>query len=118
MYVSTLRSRDPSLNPRQCPLYISHPITVQYYLNHINHFILFAAGMEAKFRAHEEFGDRRENVIAARTYFYEDEEACEENMQSFLNGIDAVSGTVQTPVTLTIFPGLPVGRDTMEVFTV
>jgi len=50
------------------------------------------SGPQAIFRAHEEFGDRRENVIAARTYFYEDEEACEENMENFLRGIDAVSG--------------------------
>ena len=53
---------------------------------------LLLGGPQAKFRAHEEFGDRRENVVTARTYFYEDEEACEENLENFMQGIDAVSG--------------------------
>lgn len=45
-----------------------------------------------RYRAHEEFGDRRDKVFEARTYFYKDEEACDENMNIFLNCIDAVSG--------------------------
>ncbi|XP_041349161.1 uncharacterized protein LOC121368490 [Gigantopelta aegis] len=45
-----------------------------------------------RFRAHEEFGDRRDKVISARTYFYEDEAHCDKNMQIILNCIDAVTG--------------------------
>ncbi|XP_029652982.1 proline dehydrogenase 1, mitochondrial-like isoform X1 [Octopus sinensis] len=45
-----------------------------------------------RYRAHEEFGDRREKVFEARTYFYKDEADCDENMNIFLNCIDAVSG--------------------------
>jgi len=50
------------------------------------------AGPDIKFHAHYEFGDRRELVTSARTYFYKDEEMCDDNMQHFLQGIDAVSG--------------------------
>ena len=45
------------------------------------------------FMAHEQFGDRRDNVTSARIYFYEDEAQCDENMENFLKGIDAVSGS-------------------------
>ena len=45
-----------------------------------------------RYRAHNEFGDRRENVIGARTYFYSDEANCDANMENFIKGIDAVSG--------------------------
>jgi len=57
-------------------------------------------GAESRFRAHREFGDRRESVVAARTYFYKDEEQCEKNLLNILNAIDAVSGecSPQSPV--------------------
>ncbi|XP_035691457.1 proline dehydrogenase 1, mitochondrial-like isoform X4 [Branchiostoma floridae] len=42
-----------------------------------------------KYKAHEEFGDRREDVVSARTYFYEDEHKCDENLKIFLNCIKA-----------------------------
>ena len=45
-----------------------------------------------RFVAHEEFGDRREGVVSARTYFYEDEAKCDENLQTFKECIDAVAG--------------------------
>ncbi|KAK6190789.1 hypothetical protein SNE40_002578 [Patella caerulea] len=48
-------------------------------------------GAGSKFRAHEEFGDRREKVTSARTYFYEDEANCDKNCDVFLGAIDAVS---------------------------
>ena len=52
----------------------------------------FSAGPNIRFRAHEQFLDRREKVVSARTFFYEDEAHCDENMENFLKGIDAVSG--------------------------
>lgn len=50
------------------------------------------ASHDVQFKAHFEFGDRRDLVTSARTYFYKDEEMCDENLEHFLNGIDAVSG--------------------------
>ncbi|GAB6029809.1 hypothetical protein CHUAL_005521 [Chamberlinius hualienensis] len=40
--------------------------------------------------------DRREHVVAARTYFYLNEAQCEKNMEVFLNCIDAVSGSTNS----------------------
>ena len=56
------------------------------------HSIYISVGPDIRFHAHEEFGDRRDKVVSARTYFYEDEAHCDENMENFFKGIDAVSG--------------------------
>lgn len=49
-------------------------------------------GKLEKFQPHEQFGDRREGVISARTYFYKDEESCDRNMEHFLYCIEAAGG--------------------------
>ncbi|XP_041058259.1 proline dehydrogenase 1, mitochondrial-like [Carcharodon carcharias] len=48
---------------------------------------------EKKFRPHRQFGDRRENVISARTYFYADESKCDQYMETFLKCIAASGGS-------------------------
>ncbi|XP_016146164.1 proline dehydrogenase 1, mitochondrial-like [Sinocyclocheilus grahami] len=48
---------------------------------------------EKKFTAHRKFGDRREGVTSARTYFYADEAKCDQHMETFLKCIKA-SGVV------------------------
>uniref|UniRef100_A0A8C2YDA1 Proline dehydrogenase n=1 Tax=Coturnix japonica TaxID=93934 RepID=A0A8C2YDA1_COTJA len=48
---------------------------------------------EKQFRAHRGFGDRRDGVISARTYFYADEAKCDQHMETFLRCIDASSGS-------------------------
>ena len=53
--------------------------------------VTLTVGADTRYRCHREFGDRRESVVAARTYFYKDEEQCEKNLQNILNAIDAVS---------------------------
>ena len=53
--------------------------------------VVVAAKLNAKFSPHYEFGDRREMVTSARTYFYEDEHVCDDNVKHFIEGIDAVS---------------------------
>ena len=53
-----------------------------------------------RFVPHEEFGDRREGVISARTYFYEDEAKCDENTETFMKCIDAVAGTWASSVAI------------------
>ncbi|XP_067648682.1 proline dehydrogenase 1, mitochondrial-like [Haliotis asinina] len=54
-----------------------------------------AAERDVRYRAHKEFGDRREKVISARTYFYEDEAQCDNNLETFMNCIDAVSDATE-----------------------
>ncbi|XP_077995229.1 proline dehydrogenase 1, mitochondrial-like [Glandiceps talaboti] len=51
------------------------------------------ASRDKKFLAYEEFGDRRDNVASARTYFYEDEHKCDENLKFFLKCIDAAGAS-------------------------
>ncbi|XP_067910977.1 proline dehydrogenase 1, mitochondrial-like [Heterodontus francisci] len=56
----------------------------------------FSAGdirREKKFRPHRQFGDRRENVFSARTYFYADESKCDQYMETFLKCIAASGGS-------------------------
>ncbi|XP_073808076.1 proline dehydrogenase 1, mitochondrial isoform X3 [Danio rerio] len=48
---------------------------------------------EKKFTAHRRFGDRREGVTSARTYFYADEAKCDQHMETFLNCIKASGGS-------------------------
>ncbi|XP_043385336.1 proline dehydrogenase 1, mitochondrial isoform X2 [Chelonia mydas] len=48
-----------------------------------------AAQREKQYRAHREFGDRRDKVISARTYFYADETKCDQHMDTFLRCIEA-----------------------------
>ncbi|XP_021268659.1 proline dehydrogenase 1, mitochondrial-like [Numida meleagris] len=48
---------------------------------------------EKQFRAHRGFGDRRDGVISARTYFYADEAKCDQHMETFLRCIDASGGS-------------------------
>nr|XP_046161909.1 proline dehydrogenase 1, mitochondrial isoform X2 [Oncorhynchus gorbuscha] len=47
---------------------------------------------EMKYKAHRQFGDRREGVVSARTYFYADEAKCDNQMETFLNCIKASGG--------------------------
>ncbi|XP_059844045.1 proline dehydrogenase 1, mitochondrial-like [Hypanus sabinus] len=48
---------------------------------------------EKKFQPHRQFGDRRESVISARTYFYADESKCDQYMETFLKCIVASGGS-------------------------
>ncbi|XP_074776850.1 proline dehydrogenase 1, mitochondrial isoform X2 [Athene noctua] len=48
---------------------------------------------EKQYRAHRGFGDRRDGVISAHTYFYADEAKCDQHMEAFLHCIDASSGS-------------------------
>ncbi|XP_062890128.1 proline dehydrogenase 1, mitochondrial-like isoform X2 [Mobula hypostoma] len=48
---------------------------------------------EKKFQPHRQFGDRRESVISARTYFYADESKCDQYMETFLKCIIASGGS-------------------------
>lgn len=48
-----------------------------------------------KFRTSLEFADRSDKVFSARTFFYESEQQCDRNLETFLNSIDAVSSSTQ-----------------------
>ncbi|XP_032731731.1 proline dehydrogenase 1, mitochondrial-like [Lontra canadensis] len=44
---------------------------------------------EKQYQAHPAFGDRRDGVISARTYFYANEAKCDSHMETFLACIEA-----------------------------
>uniref|UniRef100_A0A4X2LS93 Proline dehydrogenase n=1 Tax=Vombatus ursinus TaxID=29139 RepID=A0A4X2LS93_VOMUR len=48
-----------------------------------------ASKREKQFRVHRGFGDRRDGVTSARTYFYANEAKCDHHMENFLRCIDA-----------------------------
>ncbi|XP_053135765.1 proline dehydrogenase 1, mitochondrial isoform X2 [Hemicordylus capensis] len=50
---------------------------------------------EKRYSAHRRFGDRRDRVISARTYFYADEAKCDRHMDTFLKCIEASGGSSQ-----------------------
>ncbi|XP_027431325.1 proline dehydrogenase 1, mitochondrial isoform X2 [Zalophus californianus] len=47
---------------------------------------------EKQYQAHRAFGDRRDGVISARTYFYANEAKCDSHMETFLRCIEAAGG--------------------------
>uniref|UniRef100_A0A7N5K464 Proline dehydrogenase n=1 Tax=Ailuropoda melanoleuca TaxID=9646 RepID=A0A7N5K464_AILME len=47
---------------------------------------------EKQYQAHQAFGDRRDSVISARTYFYANEAKCDSHMETFLHCIEAAGG--------------------------
>ncbi|DAA20383.1 TPA: proline dehydrogenase 1 [Bos taurus] len=47
---------------------------------------------EKQFQAHRAFGDRRDGVTSARTYFYASEAKCDSHMETFLHCIEASGG--------------------------
>uniref|UniRef100_UPI00358ED0E4 proline dehydrogenase 1, mitochondrial n=1 Tax=Myxine glutinosa TaxID=7769 RepID=UPI00358ED0E4 len=50
-------------------------------------------GREKQFVAHRRFGDRRENVVSARTFFYADEAKCDQHMETFLHSVKTAAET-------------------------
>ena len=58
---------------------------------------------EKQFQAHRAFGDRRDGVVSARTYFYASEAKCDSHMETFLRCIEASGGAL-------LVAGLPPAR--------
>lgn len=48
-----------------------------------------------QFSVYKEFGDRRELVVSARTYFYSGESECDKSAEMFCRCIDATSQATQ-----------------------
>ncbi|XP_026302904.1 proline dehydrogenase 1, mitochondrial [Piliocolobus tephrosceles] len=59
---------------------------------------------DKQYQAHRAFGDRRNGVISARTYFYANEAKCDSHMETFLRCIEASGGA---PSLLAIPPPCP-----------
>lgn len=51
-----------------------------------------ASKREKQYQAHQAFGDRRDGVVSARTYFYTNEAKCDSHMETFLRCIEASGG--------------------------
>ncbi|XP_070256213.1 proline dehydrogenase 1, mitochondrial [Myotis yumanensis] len=51
-----------------------------------------ASKREKQYQAHQAFGDRRDGVVSARTYFYANEAKCDLHMETFLRCIEASGG--------------------------
>lgn len=54
--------------------------------------LLGTSKREKQYQAHRAFGDRRDGVISARTYFYANEAKCDSHMETFLRCIEAAGG--------------------------
>lgn len=59
-----------------------------------------ASKREKQYQAHRAFGDRRDGVISARTYFYASEAKCDSHMETFLRCIEASGGACSLPAAL------------------
>lgn len=56
-----------------------------------------ASKREKQYQAHQAFGDRRDGVVSARTYFYDSEAKCDGHMETFLRCIEASGGAPARP---------------------
>lgn len=65
-----------------------------------------ASKREKQYQAHPAFGDRRDGVISARTYFYANEAKCDSHMETFLRCIEASGGA-------SLFAGCPLARPSL-----
>ena len=59
----------------------------------LDDFVADLADVEHRYQAHNQWLDRRQHVYSARTYFYEGEDTCNENMEVFLKCIDTTGNT-------------------------